>query len=375
MGLSRSFALPVGRGSCRAVTPFVFHPCFIRVSSVFQFQFSLAKAPEALRRWRAGRSVVKRDAQVSSNLKLAIGNGPARISVQSSVRGPMQLTAGETRVRVLPGSRRRRGPFAPVAGNCAGPLSSPPDLPLGKALLSPTLSSHGGRRGRSGMRASRRRCGQPRSEAAHAFGLLMRSQDGLHCETNSLSLRSGERARVRGNETQPTKTPGRILPAQPDRLLEPVAWAPKKQISRHAGRMTGVSRQARWCFERCFPLTPPSPLGRGRISRRAFANPERLDSPPRGIRCSLSLRERARVRGANYEIVFRQCFQGFPLSPALSPLVPRGEREKTKRRLLPVPLSPILRTPLYLQDSRPIGLGSSCEGASERVLKIHQSAA
>jgi hypothetical protein len=39
-------------------------------------------------------------------------------------------------------------------------------------------------------------------------------------------------------------------------------------------------------------------------------------------------------------------FYWFPLSPALSPLVPRGEREKTKRRLLPVPLSPILRTPL-----------------------------
>jgi len=46
-------------------------------------------------------------------------------------------------------------------------------------------------------------------------------------------------------------------------------------------------------------------------------------------------RERVRERGARYDIVFRQCFQGFPLSPALSPLVPRGEREKTKHRLLP----------------------------------------
>jgi len=45
-----------------------------------------------------------------------------------------------------------------------------------------------------------------------------------------------------------------------------------------------------------------------------------------------------------YEIAFKQCFQSFPLSPALSRLVPRGEREKTKRRLLSVPLSPILRT-------------------------------
>jgi hypothetical protein len=39
------------------------------------------------------------------------------------------------------------------------------------------------------------------------------------------------------------------------------------------------------------------PLGRGRIARRAFANPERLDSLPRGMPCSLSLWERARVRG------------------------------------------------------------------------------
>src|SRR2546427_3339469 len=41
-------------------------------------------------------------------------------------------------------------------------------------------------------------------------------------------------------------------------------------------------------------------------------------------------------------------FKAFP-SPRPSPLVPRREREKTKRRLLPVPLSPILRTPLYLK--------------------------
>ncbi len=57
------------------------------------------------------------------------------------------------------------------------------------------------------------------------------------------------------------------------------------------------SSQARWFAQRFFPLTPPSPLGRGRIARRVFANPERLDSLQRGMRCSLSLRERARVRG------------------------------------------------------------------------------
>jgi len=46
-----------------------------------------------------------------------------------------------------------------------------------------------------------------------------------------------------------------------------------------------------------FPPHPGPPLGRGRIARRAFANPERLDSSQRGTRRSLSLRERARVRG------------------------------------------------------------------------------
>src|SRR5713226_7610039 len=55
--------------------------------------------------------------------------------------------------------------------------------------------------------------------------------------------------------------------------------------------------QTNRCFERCFPLTPPSPLGRGSVARRAFANPERLDLSPRGMRYSLSLRERVRVRG------------------------------------------------------------------------------
>ncbi len=50
------------------------------------------------------------------------------------------------------------------------------------------------------------------------------------------------------------------------------------------------SSQARWFAQRFFPLTPPSPLGRGRIARRVFANPERLDSLQRGMRCSLSLR-------------------------------------------------------------------------------------
>ncbi len=45
------------------------------------------------------------------------------------------------------------------------------------------------------------------------------------------------------------------------------------------------------------PSPRPSPLGRGRIVHRACANPQRLDLSRRGMRCSLSLRERGRVRG------------------------------------------------------------------------------
>jgi len=38
------------------------------------------------------------------------------------------------------------------------------------------------------------------------------------------------------------------------------------------------------------PAPWPCPVGRGRIARRACANPKRLDSSQRGWRCSLSLR-------------------------------------------------------------------------------------
>ena len=47
------------------------------------------------------------------------------------------------------------------------------------------------------------------------------------------------------------------------------------------------SSPARWFAERIFPLTPALSPRRGRTVRRAFANPERLDLSPRGIRCSL----------------------------------------------------------------------------------------
>src|SRR5258708_17623631 len=47
----------------------------------------------------------------------------------------------------------------------------------------------------------------------------------------------------------------------------------------------------RWFAECIFPLTPALSPRRGRIVRRALANPERLDSTQCGMRCSLSLRE------------------------------------------------------------------------------------
>src|SRR6266852_4252684 len=85
--------------------------------------------------------------------------------------------------------------------------------------------------------------------------------------SSSLSLREG--AGVRGNETPPTKTAGRILPTQIGRFPELVDCATQKQISRRALRTTGVSSQVHWGCERCFPLTPalsPSAGERGNRS-------------------------------------------------------------------------------------------------------------
>jgi len=50
-------------------------------------------------------------------------------------------------------------------------------------------------------------------------------------------------------------------------------------------------------LKKCSPDEVPSPCGRERIAREACANPEQLDSSQRGMRFSLSPRERARVRG------------------------------------------------------------------------------
>ena len=100
-------------------------------------------------------------------------------------------------------------------------------------------------------RISHRACANPER--------LDSPQRGMRC-----SLSQRERARVRGNETPPTKTAGRILQAQLDRFPEPMDCATQKQISRRALRTTGVSRQVHWSFERCFPLTPALfPWGEG----------------------------------------------------------------------------------------------------------------
>src|SRR6266849_5969723 len=63
--------------------------------------------------------------------------------------------------------------------------------------------------------AQRRENRPPRFRQSRAPRVLESSRRGMRCP---LSL--GERARVRGNETPPTKTAGRILPAQLDRFSE-----------------------------------------------------------------------------------------------------------------------------------------------------------
>src|SRR6266702_2197618 len=136
---------------------------------------------------------------------------------------PLPLKRGEGqaegwRRRVEHGSGQRGRGFSP----------SPQPSPLGRG------------------RISRRACANPRR--------LDSSRRGMRC---SLSLR--ERVRVRGNEAPPTKSAGRILQAQLDRLSEPVACATQKQISRHARRTTGVNREAELVFRALRPPYPPPP--------------------------------------------------------------------------------------------------------------------
>ncbi len=95
-------------------------------------------------------------------------------------------------------------------------------------------------------------------------------------------------------------------------------WKVDNHIERRVCRGSkGARSQAHWCFERSFPLTPPSPLGRGRLAGRCVANrthgivrvfrrriaertaPVGATSELRKTQGagSLSRRERARVRG------------------------------------------------------------------------------
>src|SRR6266851_3164376 len=106
----------------------------------------------------------------------------------------------------------------------------------------------------------------------------------------------GERAGVRGNETPPTKTAGGTLQALLDRFPESADCATKK--TNVPTRLKNDRRKQASALVVRASLTPhPSPpVGSGRIARRAWANQERLDSSRRGLRCSLSLGERARVR-------------------------------------------------------------------------------
>src|SRR6266849_2162654 len=107
-------------------------------------------------------------------------------------------------------------------------------------------------------------------------GLLMRSQDGPHRETNSLSLL--ERARVGGKAARNCQRLGAL---------------PGVEFCFPSLRVVGFigTSQARCYAERFFPLTPTLSPRRGRTVRCAFANPERLDSSPRGMRCYLRERE------------------------------------------------------------------------------------
>jgi hypothetical protein len=58
-----------------------------------------------------------------------------------------------------------------------------------------------------------------------------------------------------------------------------------------------IRRLARIFLTACSPSPRPSPLGRGRIVARRLARRVGLERSRRGRGCSLSLRERVRVRG------------------------------------------------------------------------------
>ena len=111
-------------------------------------------------------------------------------------------------------------------------------------------------------------------------------------EQCSLSLR--ERARVRGNETQPSKTAGRILQAQLDRLHER-AWISHQAQSLSMAEARAVA--SAWVFRALLPPHPgPLPWGEGESS--AALSPIQSASTRCSAGCGVpSPRGRARVRG------------------------------------------------------------------------------
>ncbi len=146
---------------------------------------------------------------------------------------------------------------------------------------------------------------------------LMRSQDGLHCETNSLSLR--ERARVRGTAACNCHRLGALPCVE--------LCVPSLSVADFIG-----SSQARWFGERFFPLTPALSPRRGRSVRCAFAHPARLDSSPRGMRCPLRKSERgAREIRDHFQAMFSR------LSPLPGPLPARSERGEGEEEGPPAP--------------------------------------
>jgi hypothetical protein len=158
-------------------------------------------------------------------------------------------------------------------------------------------------------------------------GVLMRSQDGPHRETNSLSLR--ERARVRGKAARNRQGPGALPGAE--------FCSPSLRVIDFIG-----SLQARCFAERFFPLTPALSPRRGRTVRCAFANSERLDSSPRGMRCSLRERERGVWEiGDRFQAMFSR------LSPLPGPLHTRSSRGEGEDEAPPA-----------LEDEAPPALGA-----------------
>jgi len=96
----------------------------------------------------------------------------------------------------------------------------------------------------------------------------------------------------------------------------------QKQISRRVLSRTGVSRQARWCFERCFPLTPALSLG------------ERENRPPRFRQSRAS-----RFVAARDAVSPPPCSRGagiglrsvvYPVGSLLRPPLARMARQRTR---------------------------------------------